>query len=131
MRAGATAVIATVVLCARADAQPKQQAAELYRSAEAAMTDARWADAIRDYGAAYELTKDPVLFYKLGSAYARAGNCTAAATYLARYTREGKPADVAKFAGEAKKRLDECYAATGGKPPEPEPAKPEPDATRP
>ncbi len=127
MRVGASVVIATIAVARVAQAQPqdRQEAAELYRSAEVAMGDGRWADAVRDYGAAYELTKDAVLFYKLGTAYARAGNCNVASTYFARYTREGKPDDVTKFAPAMKQKLADCDRGAGTTPtpvPEPTPA---------
>jgi hypothetical protein len=76
-------------------------ATELYNAAETAMTEQRYADAIRDYAAAYDITKDPVLFYKLGSANERAGNCQAALTYYAGYLKEAKPTDRFKVLTEA------------------------------
>jgi len=76
-------------------------ATELYNAAETAMTEQRYGDAIRDYAAAYEITKDPVLFYKLGSANERAGNCQAALTYYAGYLKEAKPTDRFKVLTEA------------------------------
>jgi hypothetical protein len=77
------------------------RASELYNSAEAAMAEQRYADAIRDYAAAYDITKDPVLFYKLGAANERAGNCQAALPYYAGYLKEAKPTDRFKVLTEA------------------------------
>src|SRR5262245_13563766 len=73
-------------------AQPSTDVArakDLYRSGEAAMKDGRFDDAVRDYGAAYELSKDPALFFKIGRANHRAGRCEIALIYYARYLREG------------------------------------------
>src|SRR5258708_4771468 len=85
MRAAASAVVAAAVTVALLVPSPRAQpspdvnrAKDLYVSAEAAMTEARYADALRDYGAAYELTKDPVLFYKIGTANEKAGKCDTA-----------------------------------------------------
>ena len=62
MRAVASGVLAMLAaLAVVADAQPAadlERAKELYRSAEAAMKEARYDDAVRDYGAAYELAKE-------------------------------------------------------------------------
>ena len=90
-------VIAAVVggLATAAIAQPsppdKARAKELYQSAEAAMTARDYDTAVRDYGAAYEITRDPVLFYKIGTANERAGKCPVAVIYYRRYLAEAKP----------------------------------------
>ena len=49
----------------------------------------RFDDAIRDYGAAYELSRDPALFFKIGRANERAGKCEVAVSYYRRYLRQG------------------------------------------
>ncbi len=92
-------------------AQPAPDAAigrakDLYKSAEAAMKDGRYDDATRDYGAAYELSKDPALFFKIGRANERAGKCDVAVIYYARYLREGKPSE--QFAAATKERIAAC-----------------------
>jgi hypothetical protein len=97
------------------EAQPTQptqpapelrRAKELYQSAEAAMKNGRFEDAARDYGAAYELSRDPALFYKIGRANERAGKCDVALTYYARYLSEGKPTE--QFAAATKERITAC-----------------------
>jgi hypothetical protein len=118
------------VLCvaARSFAQPTPEpdyakAGELYAAASQAMTESRFADAARDFVAAYDITKDPVLFFKIGSAYESAGNCTEALVYYERYLAEAKPEE--KFVALTKQRIDTCR---GAKPAEPtrssEPAEP-------
>ena len=90
-------------------AQPAPElsrAKDLYGAAEAAMKDSRFDDAIRDYGLAYELSRDPALFFKLGRAYERAGTCEIALTYYARYLREGTPAE--PFATTTRQRITAC-----------------------
>lgn len=89
-----------------------ERARELYRSAEAAMQDGRYDDAARDYGAAYELSSDPALFYKIGHANERAGKCDVALAYYARYLRDGKP--TGQFAALARERIAACGGDRGG-----------------
>jgi hypothetical protein len=82
------------------------RAKDLYKSAEAAMTDARYADAVRDYGAAYEITKDAVLFYKIGSAHERLGKCDVALISYRRYLKEGQPSE--SFVRSTQERIAAC-----------------------
>lgn len=130
MRTVASGVIAGVLaaLTLVADAQPAsdvERAKDLYKSAEAAMHEARFDDAIRDYGAAYEITKDPTFFYKIGSANERAGKCDVALIYYRRYLKEGKPNEA--FAKLTSERITACEPAgrvepeTGAAEPKPEP----------
>ena len=70
------------------------------------MADGRYTDALRDYGAAYELTKDPVLFFKIGSANEKAGKCETAVVYFRRYLREAHPAE--NFVTLTKQRITAC-----------------------
>lgn len=111
-----------VGLWAPARAQPApdlERARELYKSAETAMRDARYADAIHDYGAAYEITKDPAFFYKIGSANERSGNCDVAVIYYRRYLKEARPTE------EFSKLTTARIAACGGTvEPGSDPAKP-------
>jgi hypothetical protein len=88
------------------------RARELYRSAEAAMQDGRYDDAARDYGAAYELSADPALFYKIGRASDRAGKCDVALIYYARYLREGKPTE--QFTALTRERIAACGGDRAG-----------------
>ena len=88
------------------------RARELYRSAEAAMKDGRYDDAARDYGAAYELSADPALFYKIGHASERAGKCDVALPYYARYLREGKPTE--QFTALTRERIAACSGDRAG-----------------
>ncbi len=62
-----------------------------YKAAEAAMTTGNYADAAAGYQAAYDITKDPVLFYKIAGAHEKAGRCDLAVPLFARYLVEGKP----------------------------------------
>jgi len=87
------------------------RAKDLYLSGEAAMKDGRFDDAARDYGAAYELSQDAALFYKIGHANERAGKCDVALIYFARYLREGKPNE--QFAALTREHIKAC----GGEPP--------------
>ena len=66
-------------------------AKELYSSATAAMNEGRYADAARDFGGAYDITHDPVLFFKIAEANRQAGHCDVAIIYYGRYLREANP----------------------------------------
>ncbi len=68
------------------------KAKQLYDAAAAEMDQAAFTDAARDYSAAYDITRDPVLFFKIATANEKAGRCDVALVYYARYLREGKPA---------------------------------------
>jgi hypothetical protein len=70
------------------------------------MKDGRFDDAASDYGAAYELSKDPALFFKIGRANERAGKCGVALIYYARYLREGNPSE--QFIATTKERILAC-----------------------
>jgi hypothetical protein len=93
-------------------AQPAQPAPDLgrardrYQSAEAAMKDGRFEDALRDYGAAYESSKDPALLWKIGHANEKAGKCDVALVYYARYLRDGHPSE--KFITLTQERIAAC-----------------------
>jgi len=82
------------------------RAKQLYDSATAAFDKGQWSDAERDFGAAYEITKDPVLFFKIGAAYEKAGSCEIALSYYTRYLREAKPAQ--SFVDLTKERVEAC-----------------------
>ena len=119
MRAIAAGVLVGA-LFGSALAQPSQpdmdRAKDLYRAAEEAMKAGRFSDAVRDYGGAYEITRDPVLFYKIGSANQAAGKCEVALIYFNRYLREGRPSET--FQKLAKEKIEACggTAPTDAKP---------------
>jgi tetratricopeptide (TPR) repeat protein len=148
----AAAMLASALIAPLGHAQPAQpappneqaaldRAKDLYKSAEQAMTEDRFDDAIRDYGAAFELSKDPALFFKIGRANERAGRCEVAVVYYERYLREGKPDD--KFVATTRERIAACGgesrspdagAASEAPPPAPAPPppiSPEPAAPKP
>lgn len=135
MHAAGIAVLfaaALVALPGRAMAQPTEPApapesgdldaaAEHYQLAETAAAEKRWKDAAREYGVAYEHSRDPVLFFKLASALQSAGDCAAALGYFKRYLAEAKPNE--QFEKLTRERIAACEAATSPAPePAPEPA---------
>ncbi len=89
-------VILALVLVAASTAvaaPPDYEAAKRhYQAAEKAAAEGKYKLAAREYGVAYDITKDPVLFFKIGYAYDRADDCTTAKVYYLRYLKEGKPA---------------------------------------
>ena len=93
-----------------AQAQPSkpelQRAAQLYQAAEAAMAGQRFDDAARDYAVAYDITKDPILFFKIAAAHQGAGRCDIAVTYYKRYLKEGKPD--ARYTSTTHERIKTC-----------------------
>ncbi len=102
------------------------RATELYKAASNALDEGRGDDAARDFLAAYDITKDPVVFFKIGSAYEKAGKCTEAISYYERYLAEAKPEE--NFQALTKQRIDACKATL----PKPEPTGDSaPDAAKP
>src|SRR5687767_7172820 len=101
---------ALLVGVALSHAQPApadvERAKQHYASGQQAMTDGRFADAVREYGAAYDITKDPVLFYKIGNANERAGKCDVALIYYDRYLKEARPD--AQFVALTEERIKAC-----------------------
>ncbi len=79
-----------------------------YTAAEKAVGDKDWNLAAKEYGIAYEITHDPVLFFKLGNAYQSSGDCTRAVEYLERYLSEAKPSE--EYQLDAKARIAACHA---------------------
>ncbi|HTJ41409.1 MAG TPA: hypothetical protein VL463_04910 [Kofleriaceae bacterium] len=97
-----------------AHAQPsddaKKEAREHYKNAETAMAGQAYEYAASEYGMAYEIMKDPILFLKIGNADAKAGKCTIAITYYKRYLKEGNPSAEQKKLAED--RIKECGGTT-------------------
>jgi hypothetical protein len=131
MRAVISGVTAGVLLAASVStplAQPSQpdlaHAKELYDAANQAVNDGKYDDAIAGYGAAYDITHDPILFFKIGVANEKAGKCDIALIYFGRYLREGKPTD--KFQQMAQDHIRACGGdarnLTAQQPTPPEPA---------
>ena len=106
-------------------AQPDfKKAAEHYKAGEAAMAAELYLDAAREYAIAYEITRDPVLFFKIGSANEKAGKCDVALIYYGRYWKEANPSP--DFVATTKERITAC-GGNADKPPEPsEPPVPPP-----
>jgi hypothetical protein len=111
---GILAVCAAAALAAPSEDEV-QRARELYTSAEAELAAGEYADAVRDYGGAYDLTKDSALLFKIGVAYEKAGACGEAVVWWRKYLATSPPAS---FVKRAEERLAACAA------PAPEPAPP-------
>lgn len=111
------------VVPARAQAPDYDAAKQHYQAAEAAMNKGEFATAAREYGIAYDITRDAVLFFKIGSAFKRAGDCKSAVVYFKRYLAEASPdpAFRAKATDEIAGCGDDPAATT---PPTVEPATP-------
>jgi tetratricopeptide (TPR) repeat protein len=94
MRALVAACTAGLVTASAVYAQPAAslaRAKQLYDDATAAMTAERYEEAAADFAAAFDITQDPVLFFKIASANEKAGHCETAIEYYRRYLAEAKP----------------------------------------
>jgi hypothetical protein len=99
---------ATIVRPPTIRAQPADidRAKDLYTSGRKAMDEKRYADAVRDFGAAYDVSKDPALFYWIANANAQSGHCDIALIYYGRYVKEGHPAEA--VLPTVKERITAC-----------------------
>ena len=89
----AGALVGTAAIAQTPQHPDVDRAKELYTVARKALDEGRTTDAIRDFGAAYEITKDPALFYWIGSANEKSGKCDVALIYYGRYLKEAKPSE--------------------------------------
>lgn len=131
MRAALAGVLSSLFVAGVALAEPDlARAKDLYLGAEKAMAEGRHADAIRDYGATFDITRDPILFYKIGTAYEKAGQCDVAMIYYGRYVKEARPTD--RYLELTKERVRACGGddriVVSGSPPVSPPAPPPPPA---
>ena len=125
------AIAITICAAARsASAEPDfEHAKQLYKAAEEAMDAGHYTEAVDDYGAAYDITRDAVLFYKIGAANQKAGKCAVALTYFGRYLKEARPSE--KYQQLTRDRIAECSAATSPPPSNDTPPAPNPSTLEP
>jgi hypothetical protein len=116
-----------------APAKPDFEAARRhYQAAEEAFARGDHATAAREYGIAYDITRDPVMFFKIGQSFDKAGDCRSARVYYGRYVKEGNPSPDhrarAEALGEACVSKPGAEAATrkAARPPAPAPTAPAP-----
>lgn len=81
-----------------------------YQAAEKAVQAKRWSEAAEEYLTAYDITQDPVLFFKIANAYQMNGNCPDAIVYFKRYNAEAKPS--VEYQSDTKARIEKCKADT-------------------
>jgi hypothetical protein len=67
------------------------KAREHYTKGTAALQARDFSSAAREFGAAYQITKDPVLFFKIAQAHDNASDCESALVYYGRYLKEANP----------------------------------------
>lgn len=77
-----------------------------YQAGEEASRKGEFGEAAKRYGMAYEITKDPVLFYKIATAYDAGGDCKAAVIYYRRYLGEAKPEQ--RFVEKTEAKIAAC-----------------------
>ncbi|MCP4444781.1 MAG: hypothetical protein GY811_05475 [Myxococcales bacterium] len=80
-----------------------------YAAAEKAAAAKKWNEAAKEYGIAYEITHDPVLFFKLGNAYQLSGDCTRSVEYFERYLKVAKPSE--EYRADTKSRIGTCQSS--------------------
>lgn len=96
-----------------AHAEPDYEAArEAYMTAEKAFAKGEYDLAAREFGTAYDITKDAVLFFRIALSYEKSGDCDTAVVYFGRYLREGKPAEQEKKLAE--QAVARCTKASEG-----------------
>jgi len=96
---------------AQPDKETKEAAERAWNTAQEALKKSDWAIAQREFGRAYELTKDPVFFYWIALSHEKGGNCTAATIYYKRFLKEGKPSDADRK--RTQDYIAKCEADTG------------------
>src|SRR5690606_7798690 len=106
---------------ARADAQDGdgspgdvEAARAHYQKGEHAAAAGDWGVAAREYLAAHEITGDAVLFFKIGEAHQRAGDCDAAVRFYRRYLDEAPNAEAFRERTEAE--ISTCERQVPDKP---------------
>ena len=86
------------------------------------MKAGEYESAAKEYGYAYSITKDPVLFYRIARAHHENGDCKTALVYYGRYLKEAKPNEEFQKLTEAE--IAECKATLGPEPTEPDGGEP-------
>ncbi len=103
---------------------PAERAKEHVTAADTAMAEGRFEDAARSYTTSYAMSRDPSLFLKIATAYAKLGTCDVAVDYYGLVLTEGPPDEVAR--SNAREGIRAC----GGDPdrfaPKPPPPAPTP-----
>jgi hypothetical protein len=108
--AGCVLSVVLAAFAGAAAAQPSVQAATAHhQAAEDAMARKAFADAAREYEAAYREIPEPIFLYKLGVAHASAGACEAAAAAFDRYLAEGDPSP--EYRAKAEEQRATCKPA--------------------
>lgn len=116
MRAGFVACVAALAVSvfistAAADDGDKDKAREHFISATKAMDAGDYAFAAQQFAIAYDYTKDPVLFYRIGKANHLAGDCQTALVYYKRYLKEANPDE--EFTTLTNDLIGECKQKLG------------------
>jgi tetratricopeptide (TPR) repeat protein len=97
---------------AAAQAKPDYEAAKKhYTNAKDAEARGDYDTAVSEYAAAYDITKDPKLLYRIARAYEAGGNKDAAVVYYRRYINEAKDA---KDRDEVKAKIAELEGQKSG-----------------
>jgi len=130
---GVTAGVLLAVSVSAPRAQPQApdlaHAKELYDAANLAMNESRFEDAAGSFGAAYDITHDPILFFKIGVANEKAGHCDIALIYFGRYLKEAKPNE--KYQAMAQEHITACHGDARNLPSGPPTQVPGPDVAPP
>jgi hypothetical protein len=139
---------AALILCvaARSYGQPAEpnyeEAKKHYDAGAQAMDEGRFDDAVSEFKASYDVSQDPVVFYKIASASEKSAErslskaakqtaCAEAGVYYARYIDEAKPEQkFLELARAGQLRVQKlCFPETA--PPAPDPNAPAPPGSEP
>jgi hypothetical protein len=109
-------VAAVLALSGSVAAQPLtdeqiEKAKKHFIDAQKAMEAKEYEIAAREYAIAYDITKDPTLFYWIGLARQEAGDCDGALIYYRRYVKEGNPQG--ELEQRTRAQIDECNKLLG------------------
>ncbi len=77
-----------------------------YQNGERAVVAKNWKKAAKEFSIAYDITQDPVLFFKIANAYQMSGDCPSALTYFERYNAEANPSE--EYRRDTRDRINNC-----------------------
>ncbi|MBZ0234936.1 MAG: hypothetical protein K8M05_21590 [Deltaproteobacteria bacterium] len=91
--------------------EQKQAARAHFTQAQAEEAAGNYAAAALEYGAAYEVTSDPKVFFHMGRVNQKAGKCSIALVYYKRYLKEANPQE--EFRRLTEENIAGCNATLG------------------
>ena len=99
-----------------------EKAKKHFKAGQAALDKSKWETAVLEFTSAYEITKDPVVFYHIAVAHEKAGHLEDAILHYQRYLKEAKVSPAKE--SEVESKMAELQKKLQPTPPPEEPAKP-------